>query len=180
MEKFFRPVCKTIRPDRRISFLRNPFCTMDANFPRSARQTDNSFFYFYFFSIPTSRTTRFSPGNVVSAGPGATKNMRMATKRWQQHRCREERSRVLCPAAGAASRAGAPVTSKASLVAGTTASLTWTLPPTRNRYWSAPSVRLFDRNRPRLLALPLGDLLGVLLLVQPPGLDQPLLAALDE
>ena len=84
MEKFFRPVCKTIRPDRRISFLRNPFCTMDANFPRSARQTDNSFFYFYFFSIPTSRTTRFSPGNVVPAGTGCNKkyadgNKKMAT-----------------------------------------------------------------------------------------------------
>ena len=106
MEKFFCPVCKTIRPDRRISFLRNPFCTMDANFPRSARQTDNSFFYFYFFSIPTSRATHSSPGNVVPADPGATKNMRMATKRWQQYRCREDQGRVLCPTAGAASRAG--------------------------------------------------------------------------
>ena len=84
MEKFFCAVCKTIRSDRRISFLRNLFCTMDANSPRSARQTDNSFFYFYFFPIPTSRATRFSPGNVVPAGTGCNKkyadgNKKMAT-----------------------------------------------------------------------------------------------------
>ena len=181
MEKFFRPVCKTIRPDRRISFLRNPFCTMDANFPRSARQTDNSFFYFYFFSIPTSRATRFSPGNVVPAGTGCNKkyadgNKKMATVPLSGG----SGSGSLSNSRGSIPGRVVPVTSRASLVAGATASLTWTLPPTRHRNWSAPSVRLPDRNGPPLLVLPLGDLLRILLLVQPPGLDQPLLAPFDE
>ena len=139
MEKFFCPVCKTIRPDRRISFLRNPFCTMDANFPRSARQTDNSFFYFYFFPIPTSRATRFSPGNVVPAGTGCNKkyadgNKKMATVPLSGG----SGSGSLSNSRGSIPGRVVPVTSRASLVAGTTASLIWTLLPTRNRTWSIP------------------------------------------
>ena len=72
---------------------------------RPGKQTTLSFTFTFFQFRQAGRPV--SPrGTWYRPAPGATKNMRMATKRWQQYRCREDQGRVLCPTAGAASRAG--------------------------------------------------------------------------